>query len=211
MGVVGPGAQQAIATDIKPMLDGASELEVITVFNPLTDDFAVRVAQDVPVNMQYTAKTQDGQIVNESQLNMVYGAPLRNRDFQAKKHITMDTVIRAGETHNFRGNEAQVAVRQIVNELMQREGNGKLLSDPTLRSQAEARVVKGRRSIQDIMDSNIQTPRAQVDAAIAKSNEVVDDPRLGRDTSTEVRETGEDSGADSVQQERRGPGRPKRA
>lgn len=214
MAIVGPGSQQQIATDLKPLLEGANEYEYVTVLNPLTDDFAVRVAQDIPVNMPVEIRDKTSLIQSGNDVVRNYGLDLKNIDFKGRKHISIDTIIPAGQTRNFRGNEAQVAVRQIVNELMQREGNAKLLSDPTLRRQAEERVIQGRSSIQDIMDGNIQTPRAQIDAAIARSNEVEDEttpfPGLNREPNTGVGVTSETSGAETVQQERRGPGRPKK-
>ena len=65
--VIGPGAQQDIPTDVKPLLEGASEYEYVTILNPLSVDFAVRVAQDVPVNAPVeirneTMLTQSGAI-----------------------------------------------------------------------------------------------------------------------------------------------------
>lgn len=214
MAVVGPGAQQAVATDIKSQLDGASEFEYVTILNPLTDDFAVRVAQDIPVNMPIEIKAQTGLIQSGNDVVRTYGLDLRNPDFQGRKRISNDTIIPAGRTINLKGNEAQVAVRQIVNELMQREGNGKLLSDPTLRAEAENRVIQTRGSIQDLMDTNLRTQRSQLDEAIANSNkEVPHDksfPGLNRDTGTEAGDASEAGGTDAVQQERRSPGRPRK-
>jgi len=212
MAVIGPGAQQEIATDIKPQLEGASEYEYVTILNPLTDDFAVRVAQDVPVDMPIEIRAKTGLVQSGSDVVRNYGLDLRNPDFKGRKHIINDTIIKAGQTINLKGNEAQVAVRQIVNELMQREGNSKLLSDPTLRAEAESRVIVSRGSIQELMDSNLRSQRSQLDEAVAKSNEVHNEQPfagLNRESSTEVGTTSEESGTDTVQQERRGPGRPK--
>lgn len=172
MALVGPGTQQEIASDIRPLLEGVSEYEYVTILNPLSDDFAIRVAQDVPVNLPITirgktAVTQSGHDVVQG-----YGLDLKNPDFQGKRHISNDTIIKSGQTINLKGNEAQVAVRQIVNELMQREGNGKLLSDPTLRQQAEERVIITKGTIQSLMDSTLRSERSQLDEAINKSNEV---------------------------------------
>lgn len=213
MAVIGPGAQQEIATDIRPLLDGASEYEFVTLLNPLTDDFAIRVAQDVPVNMPVDIRAKTGLVQSGNDVVRSYGLDLKNPDFQGKKHISNDTIILAGKTINLKGNEAQVAVRQLVNELMQREGNGKLLSDPTLRAEAENRIVISRGSIQELMDGNIRSQRSQIDEALAKSNEVQNEqafPGLVGVTTTEDTATGEDSGTTAVQQERRSPGRPKK-
>jgi len=144
--VVGPGATQDLQAAPSPTLDGASEYEYVTILNPLTDDFAVRVAQDVPVNMpfaigkDYSGKTQPI-TQNEQDARQVYGLGLKNPDFIGRKHIVNDTVIRAGETINLKGNEAQVAVRQLVNEILQREGKKRLMADPTLRKEVEDRII----------------------------------------------------------------------
>jgi hypothetical protein len=217
MAVIGPGAAKQIPTDLRPTLEGASEFEYITVLNPLTDDFAVRVGQDVAVNAPFTIGKDTSGKVNqmtntEQDARQIYGLGLKNPDFVGRKHITIDTIIPAGQTRRFKGNEAQVAVRQIVNELIQREGHTKMLSDPEVRAAAEARVIQGRGSIQDLMDAQMQTPRSQADEAIRKSNEEQNAQPfsgLNREPSTETGTTSEDSGTDSVQQERRSPGRPR--
>lgn len=223
MTVVGPGATPQVNNDVRPLLDGVTEYEYITVLNPLTDDFAVQVAQDIPVNVPFNiAQDTSGkvsQVTNSEQdVRQVYGLNLKNPDFQAKKHISNSVIIRSGETLNLKGNEAQVAVRQIVNELMQREGNSRLLSDPNLRREAEQRVIVSRGSIQSLMDSNLQTPRDQINQAIKQSNEVqngeeAEFPGLsepeGPAQETPARVT--DSGAEDLSSEKRSPGRPKKA
>jgi len=218
LAVIGPGAAKEIPVNAKPALEGASEFEYVTVLNPLTDDFAVRVGQDVPVNAPFTigrdisGKTAQTTLT-ERDAAQTYGLSLKNNDFPGRKHITMDTIIPAGQTRRFKGNEAQVAVRQLANELIQREGNTKMLSDPEVRAAAEARIIVSRGSIQDLMDAQMQTPRSQADEAIRKSNEVRNEqpfPGLNREPGTEVGTEGDASGTVIVQQERRGPGRPKR-
>lgn len=218
MAVVGPGAQQEQVTDVKPTLDGASEYEYVTILNPLSDDFAVRVAQDVPVDLPFNiGKDISGKVtqttLNERDAAQTYGLSLKNPDFKGRKHMINDTVIKAGQTLNLKGNEAQVAVRQLVNELMQREGNQKLLSDPVLRAEAEARIIVARGSIQELMDSNLRTTRSQLDETISKSNEVHDEqpfPGLSQSTTGRPTEAGEGSGTEDSAQERRTPGRPKK-
>lgn len=215
MAVVGPGSAQEIDSSIRPLLDNASEYEFVTVLNPLTDDFAIRVAQDIPVNIPFditkpTATTQSGGDVIRN-----YGLNLKNPDFSSRNHITNNVIIKSGQTLNLKGNEAQVAVRQIANELMQREGNGRLLSDPTLRREAEERIIISRGSIQDLMDNKLVTPRDQLNAAIKESNEVQDEQAFPGLTEPEspigtVGEGIKDSGAKNISPKKRSPGRPKK-
>lgn len=217
MPVVGPGSVPQAQTDVRPLLDGASEYEYIDVHNPLTDDFAVQVAQDIPVNAPLTinkdASGRISQITNtEQDVRQVYGLNLKNPDFQSKNHISNTVIIKSGQTLKLKGNEAQVAVRQIVNELMQREGNARLLSDPSLRRIAEERVVMGRGSIQELMERSFETPRQQATEAINQSNEVHDEPEFpGLNQPIEENADGSgDVGTDNPAQEKRSPGRPKK-
>lgn len=176
MAVVGPGAVTQEDTDVKPALEGASEYEYVTILNPLTDDFAIKVAQDIPVNMPFNiGKDTSGKVNqitnNERDAAQVYGLNLKNPDFQTRKHIENSVIIRAGETINLKGNEAQVAVRQLVNEIAQRENKSRLLSDPTVRKEIESRIIKRRGSVQELMDNSLQTSRDQATHAINQSNE----------------------------------------
>lgn len=216
MAVVGPGAQREIPTDVRPMLEGASEFEYITVLNILTDDFAVRVGQDVAVNAPFSigqdTSGQTNQITNtEQDARQVYGLNLKNKDHIGRKHIAIDTIIPAGQTRRFKGNEARVAVTQLVNEYMQRTGQTKQMADPEARRVVEEKIIQSRGSIQELMDNQLQTPRTQANEAIKKANEVKNAafPELSRESSAGAGAAGEAGGTGIVQQERRSPGRPK--
>lgn len=210
--VVGPGAIQDQALDIRPVLEGASEYEYVTILNPLSDDFAIRVAQDVPVNMPVNIRGKTGLIQEGNDIVKTYGLDLKNPDFQARKHITNDVIIRAGQTINLKGNEAQVAVRQLTNEILQREGNNRLLADPNLRQEVENRIIINRGSVQDLMDNNLQTQRAQIDAALTKSNEASNEQEFPElEQSTQPDATGsDDAGESDTASPKRSPGRPKK-
>jgi len=172
MAVVGPGAivQNDVAPE--PLLTGISEYEYVTVHNPLNDDFAVQVAQDIPVNMPMEIRDKTAGVQDRNGLVMNYGQDFKNPDFQSRKHVLNQTIIPAGKSVNFRGNEAMVAVRQLTNELMQREKNSKFLADPHLRRVAEEKIVVKRGYIQELMDTTIQSPQQQALHAIDQSNEV---------------------------------------
>lgn len=174
MAIVGPGAIETVTEERGSILDGASELEYVTVLNPLTDDFAVRVGQTRPVNLPYEIKknAQTVGIQSETDVQRTYGVQLKNPDHQGAAHITNTVVIEAGKTKNFVGSEAQVAVRQITNELMQREGNVKLLSDPALRREAENRIIVKRGTVEELMGGSFSTPQRQAVDALNRSNEV---------------------------------------
>lgn len=217
--IIGPGAQQAVATDVKPLLDGASEYEYITILNPLTKDFAVRVAQDVPVNLPIDIHGKTAMVQNGNDVIRSYGVDLKNPSFQGRQHVFNDTIIRAGTTVNLKGNEAQVAVRQLVNEMMQREGEARKMADPELRREYEEKIIISRGSIQELMDGRLQTPRNQMDEAIKQSNEVsngpeeIEFPGLAQATAgtEETSAAIPGTGTNYIPQVKRGPGRPAKA
>lgn len=192
MALVGPGAikQNEVAPD--PSLKGASEQEYVEILNPLTDDFMVQVAQDVPVNMPFQVRHDESGRVqylskNESDVRTNYGLNLKNPDHTGRKQIYNNTVIPAGKSKIFRGNEAQVVVKQIVNEILQRRGkNGRrLISDPVQRREIEDEIIVRRGFVQELMDSNFQSERAQTTQAINKANEVTDEfPGLNESTGS---------------------------
>jgi hypothetical protein len=187
MAVVGPGAQQDITEDVPSLLEDATEFEYVTILNPLTDDFAVRVAQDIPMNLPVEIRAKTGLVQSASDVVRSYGLDLKNPDFKSRKHVYNDTVIAAGHTKRFKGNEAKVAVRQLVNEVLQRRGNKRLMADPTLRRQVEEEIVVERGNVQDLMDIQLQTQRSQIDVALARANEADDEqpfPSAKQDKST---------------------------
>ena len=176
MSIVGPGAVQE--SEIAPIatLNGASEYEYVTILNPLTDDFAIQVAQSKPMDMPVTIKNTDGGLTHsERDVQQVYGIGLKNPDFTSRRHILNQTVIKSGKTINLRGDDAQVAVRQLVNEIIQREGNTLHQADPNVRKEVEGRIIIARGSVEDLMDNRLQSTQTVIDKAINKSNEVNDE------------------------------------
>lgn len=174
--VIGPGVKTQSDLNPDPLLQGSNEMEFVTIHNPLTDDFQVRVAQDVPVNMPSTLHNPTRMTQSPTDVVRTYGLDITNPDFKSKKWIYNETIIPAGETKRFRGDMAQVALRQLVNEVMQREGNKRMMADPTARRAVEERLVKERGSIQDIMENELKSNSQRIDEAITKSNEVIDEP-----------------------------------
>lgn len=215
--VVGPGAATETPADIKPQLEGATEYEVVTILNPLTDDFQVRVAQDVPVNMPVEIRSKTGLIQSDKDVVSNYGINLKNPDHKAVKYIYNDTIIPAGQTMNFRGDQAQVVVKQLVAEIMQREGKARMLADPVARAEVESRIIRHKGSIQDIMDSQFKSSTQQIDEALSQSNKTreVDNeqafPELAEPGQTGQSEAGGVTQSEPVNQDSpRRAGRPKK-
>lgn len=170
----GPGAivQSDIAPD--PLLQGASEYEYVTLLNPMSVDFygVVGVTRPVDVPFQvrkdsYTSTVTD----NETDVRRNYGLNLKNKDHVGKANITNTIMIPSGKTVNLLGNEAQVICRQLVNEIMQREGNRLMLADAYQRSLVEARVVISRRSINEMLGRGPMSVQEQLQTAVNDLNQ----------------------------------------
>jgi hypothetical protein len=206
----GPGSVEDQGIAPKPLLEGATAYEVVTVFNPLSVDFYGMVGQDKPVNLPFEIRRDS--VTNpisttEADVKRNYGLDLKNRDHNARLPITNKVLIRSGSTLNLFGNEAQVVVRQLVNEIMQREGKKLLLADPYQRSLVENRVVRSRRSTTEAIggvDSVTDQMRAGVDKLNEQENEAFPELRAAEPTAGFAEGSG--NGGDAV---KRSPSRPK--
>lgn len=198
MAIVGPGSIQDQVVQDEETLQGAGELDYVTIHNPLTDDFAIKVGQTKPVDVPFQIRT-DGKTsvtsVSEAEVTRTYGIGLKNPDFQGRTTFGNTSVIKSGQSINMRGDDAQVAVRQLVNELLQREGKSLFLADPKTRRDAEARIIVARGSINDLMSNSMQSVQSQTDEALAKSNEVHSEQEFPGVTSDQPVEASEGSGS----------------
>lgn len=207
-GAAGPGAIEDSGVEPKPLLEGASEYEVITIVNPLSVDFIAQVASsrpiDAPIRIVNTPQTPTA-TRDESTIINNYGLNLRNPAHQGKTHIVNKIVIRAGSSINVLGNEAQVIVRQLVNEMMQREGQSLFMADKFARHSYEERVVISRSSVSDLLGGRPVTVQDQIREAVKESNE---------QEFPEITDTGRSGDIDFPSEvetrppKRRGPGRP---
>lgn len=170
----GPGAIEEQGVAPTPLLEGASEYEVVTVFNPLSVDFIGQVGQSKPVTMPFEVR-KDGvtsTITNdENGVRSNYGLNLKNPDHPSKMPIVNKIRIPSGQTINLLGNEAQVIVRQLVNEILQREKRSLMLADPTARREVEMRIVRTRRSVEEAIGAAPQSVQSQLKESVIKLNE----------------------------------------
>lgn len=169
----GPGAQEDVQIAPKPLLEGASEYEYVTILNPLSVDFYGKVAITRPANVPFEVgkDASGGQVtLNESDVLRNYGLNLKNKDHMARINVINRVHIPAGKTLNLLGNEAQVVCRQLVNEIMQREGKRLMLADPHQRSLVEQRIVLSRRSVNDILGEGPMAVQEQLSGAVDKLN-----------------------------------------
>lgn len=170
--IAGPGSVEELGIAPTPLLAGATEYEVVTVLNPLPVDFIGVVGQSKPVNMPFQVR-KDGvtqTISNDEQaVRANYGLNLKNPDHQARLPIANKVNIPAGETRNLLGNEAQVIVRQLVTEILQRQGKRLMLADPFQRHEVEKQVVRSRRGVEEVLGTP-QTVQSQLREGVEKLN-----------------------------------------
>lgn len=173
----GPGAVTDIETGIKPLLNGASEFEYVDIYNPLPVDFIGVFASSKPVNMPapVSVAAQVNQITKtEEQVRQNYGLDLRNQDHQAfasKVNIQNKVPIKSGQTIRLLGNEAQVIVRQLVTEILQREGRKLSLADPTARREVEERVIRYRGDAREALGRDLETVPDQLQSVKEKGQD----------------------------------------
>jgi hypothetical protein len=139
----GPGSIK-IAERTKPMVDGLSENYYVEILNPLSVTFMGKVASSRPIHSELrivTSKDTPTLTQNEDDIRRNYGLDLRNPDHKSMAHYTQTVSIPPGATIRLPGNEAQVIVRQLVNIIMDKEGNKLLKGDSFARHQVEERII----------------------------------------------------------------------
>lgn len=207
----GPGAVDETQINPGALLDGASDYEFVEVLNPLSVDFIGKFGVEKPVNVPIKFQAAQGTsalTVDEAGLATNYGlGGFKNPDHNSLAKITNTVRIKAGQTLRMRGGEAQVVVRQLVNEIIQREGNKLFIADPTTRNAIEKRIIMKRGSINELMGSAPVSVQDQVNTAIKDSNEEeFPDATVERPSPASA-----GGGAEVNTPERRAPGRPKKA
>jgi hypothetical protein len=121
--------------DPKSLLADLRNYHVVEAFNPLTEDFTWQVARSVV--------TADPRYVDQTIKSM----NMRNSDHPTMGHVYSKVTIPSGKTYKLPGDVAQVVVKHLVDEIMQREGHKQTLSDPTLRHEIEERIIKNTRDL----------------------------------------------------------------
>lgn len=123
--------------DYKAALAGFGPEKVVTIFNPLPNDFAFVHARSVTQNATLTPE----QMETERKI----GAPIRKDDLSPQlAHYAQRWILKAGESKNLPGDIAQKAVQDLVNYiLMERAGKGrpKNVADGFARQQVEKEII----------------------------------------------------------------------
>lgn len=164
--VAGPGADPELGIAPRPLLEGASEYEYVDLHNPLSVEFIAMFGVSRPVNAPVSITPVQGRGVTqtEADLRQGYGLDLRNPDHQGRANIVNRSSIPSGQTKRFLGNEAQVVIRQLVNEIMQREDNKILLADGHARREVEQRIIMARGNVADYLGQAPKTVSEQLQA-----------------------------------------------
>lgn len=202
----GPGAIPDNGTDVRPLLEGASEYEYVTIFNPLSVDFigmvGVSRASSTPFEVRKSAGAVAQLTTNEQDVARNYGLSLKNPDHQGRNNIIQKVTLPSGKYTNLLGSEAQVIVRQLVNEIMQREKNSLKLADPHERNLVEQRVIIEKKSINDMLGRGPMTVQDQLRDAVDDSNKQLEEqtdepefPAVAQPRSAPVAVTGDTSPA----------------
>lgn len=135
MAIVGAVDSGVSDQGIKPMLGGIGEDKIVTVFNPLTDDFQFKhsrsVAQAVPL-------TREAQVAEEK------GGLSMRKEQGSVGHYAQFWVLEAGKSKKLPGDIAQKAVQDLTTYiLMHRAGKGrpKMVADAFARSEVEKEII----------------------------------------------------------------------
>lgn len=170
----GPGAIKDSPTGVVPRLDGASENEYIEILNPLSVVFSARVASSRPVNAPVRVVVNENTPTatrNEDDIRRNYGLDLRNPDHASLAHIAQSIEIGPGKTVRLPGNEAQVVVKQLVNEILQREGRKLFIGDPSARQEVEDRIILKRGSMSEFFGQQAINVREELNKGLDDDTE----------------------------------------
>lgn len=165
----GPGSQEATGDAPEPLLQGASEYEYVEILNPLSVIFIGQFGVTKPANSPArigVSQEAPGVSRTEEDVRRNYGLDLRNPDHRGSVNIVNKVEIPSGKTIRLLGNEAQVIVRQLVTEIMQRRGQRLLLSDPFARNKIEKDVIIARGNLKDVLGTQPISVQEQLQEAV---------------------------------------------
>lgn len=135
VGAVVGAPEPTASVDYKPRLEGFGPDKIVTVYNPLTQDFRVQYARQLAVQPTLSPGAQlarDRAGIDLSKAQGIQG------------HAVQYHVLKAGKTENLPGDIAQIAVRQLVNYILTTrpgKGNNKMTADPQSRKDVEQEII----------------------------------------------------------------------
>jgi hypothetical protein len=170
---VGPGTLKQEDNAPRPMLEGMDEYYFADIHNPLSDDFVVQFASTMPTRSPVTIvpSRQGEKPWAEDELKNRAGVDLRNphNPIQGRQHLISTRMIKSGETVRLLGLEAQKACKQIVDEIMQRDGQALMLGNLFARHAVEQQVVKNTGNVRDEYSRPTNEPFPAANPVIEKT------------------------------------------
>jgi len=181
----GPGAVSDTTSDVKPLLEGATENEYAEILNPLSVPFIGRVASSRPIqtSVRVVVNSQTPTMTRtEEDIRRNYGLDLNNPDHPSLGHVSQSVEIKPGATVRLPGNEAQVIIRQLVNVIMAKEGKKLFMGDPHARKEVEERIVIKRGSLSEFFGTESVNIREEINKDLETADEP-EFPEAGSDPS----------------------------
>lgn len=173
-GIVGPGALPPDGPEQPPLLEGITEAEYAEILNPLSSGFMaqVGVTQSMSAPPRIVNSTGNPRF-GEADLARAGVGDLRSLDPNGgKTHIRNQILLPSGRTTRVAGGFAATVMRQLVNYVMQAEGNGHLLADSYQRHLVEERLLMRRGFINDFISTGAPVGTPTEDPVAAALNEV---------------------------------------
>lgn len=172
---IGPGTFEIQTAEPGSTLDDSNEYEYVELLNPLSQDFiavfGITREANAPIRVSVSSQGPEAMSKSESDIQRNYGLNLRNADHKGKVHISNKVRIPSGKTVRLFGNEAQVVIKQLTNEIMSREGHKSSLGDPYQRRLVEQRIIQRRGSVNDFMNTPVVSEKEQLKAAMEQQDE----------------------------------------
>jgi hypothetical protein len=196
----------------KSILDSVSEHDVVTVFNPLSDAFIGKVARSVVSS----AARQSVQTGNGEADAFVQGLNrgISNGGHLSMAHVQQQVVLKPGQSVRMPGDIARVIVRQLVKEMMQREGAKRQMADPATFMEYEQRVVLNHENM--LSNLSLESVEERLQRQLDDLNKI---PEVAKDVENEqafpTEQPSSDTGAVArdgekpVTAARKSPGRPR--
>lgn len=155
--IIGASLEENIA-DIKPVLDGFGPDKIVEVLNPLSQDFRVKFSRSVSSTPMPT---------DHERRMAELGVPVQHTG-SPQAHVGQFVVLPSGKTMKLPGDIAQVAVRQLVNEILQRRGKRSSLADAKSRQDVETEVIYNHTTLIQTVN---ETPEESLNRTLNELND----------------------------------------
>lgn len=159
--VAGVVDDTTIVEQISSILDDIGEMDEVTVFNPLTITFQGKFSRTIPADSPLNKENR--------RVSELSGIDLRKGEGAGGvAHVASYVKIPAGQSLKMHGYAAKVVARQLVTDIIQRQGRKGQIADPKVRREVEEMVILGTKNT----DSGIlENPRDSFEREMKKLND----------------------------------------